>query len=794
MKKIYVTFIGIFISLSVVAQSSQLKGKVFDGVDEHPLANAHVQFIGGDVTTTDSNGEFTLLCNGAGTISVTFVGYRSVRKKIVDCNDKIVISMSMANQVLDEVEITATSHVNRAILYQPASISKMGETEIKRGNGLFLDDAINTNVPGVYMSKRGVSSGQQFNIRGYGNGVGFRGASNNFDGQGYKVYLNGIPITDAEGTSIMDDIDFGSVGNIEVIKGPAGSLYGLAIAGAVNLETKKADPGSTSVSQQVMLGSYGLQRYTTQLQIGTERSSVMINYGNQKSDGYMPHQASKKNFVNAIGEFNPNSKQTINTYFGYSNSYDERAGELTIAQYESGDYSGNPSYIKNNAHSEVISFRTGLSHTYNFTDHISNTTILFGSGATNNSSSAGGWTDKAPINYGLRSTMDMKFSLGSNISLSGIAGIETQRQYAQVIGYGMVADSTDLSGYNIIGALRSNQATINGTTSLFTEWTLSLPNDISITGGLGVSTMNIELDNRMYAAANNKPTGGKPTHYDISYDNMVSPHFAVNKVFNDSFSAYASYGKGYKAPVGSNIVISTTGELNTGLKPEIGNQVEIGTKGSLMDSKLNYQVALFNAVFSDKMTSVAVPLNNTATSYTYIANGGKQENKGLEVSVSYNVYHSATGFFSSVRPFANFTYSDFVYKDFSYDRIVAGQPVTEDYSGNAVAGVSPVVANAGIDFYANAGFYGNVNYSYKDAMPITSDGAFKTSSYSLLNAKIGYHHLLSKHFDLDASFGVNNITGEQYYYMVFINQLPDAYIPAPNKINYFGGLNLKYIF
>jgi outer membrane receptor protein involved in Fe transport len=90
---------------------------------------------------------------------------------------------------------------------------------------------------------------------GYGNGVGFRGASNNFDGQGYKVYLNGIPITDAEGTTIMDDIDFGSVGNVEVIKGPAGSLYGLAIAGAVNLQTKKADRGNTSISQQAMVGS-----------------------------------------------------------------------------------------------------------------------------------------------------------------------------------------------------------------------------------------------------------------------------------------------------------------------------------------------------------------------------------------------------------------------------------------------------------------------------------------------------------------------------------------------------------
>jgi iron complex outermembrane recepter protein len=30
--------------------------------------------------------------------------------------------------------------------------------------------------------------------------------------------------------------------------------------------------------------------------------------------------------------------------------------------------------------------------------------------------------------------------------------------------------------------------------------------------------------------------------------------------------------------------------------------------------------------------------------------------------------------------------------------------------------------------------------------------------------------------------------------MVFLNQLPDAYLPAPNEINYFGGVNLKYTF
>lgn len=125
------------------------------------------------------------------------------------------------------------------MLYQPAAVAKIGTTEINRGTGLLLDDAINTNVAGVFMQRRTFSAGQQFNIRGYGNGTrGTNGINSNFDGQGYKVYLNGIPITDAEGITLMDDIDFGSVGQVEIIKGPAGTLYGQAIAGVVHLQTK----------------------------------------------------------------------------------------------------------------------------------------------------------------------------------------------------------------------------------------------------------------------------------------------------------------------------------------------------------------------------------------------------------------------------------------------------------------------------------------------------------------------------------------------------------------------------
>ncbi len=793
MKKFSYTLLFVCISVIAFAQTT-LKGKVIDANTKAPLLGANIQFPGKGGTTSDKDGVFTIDCSKLGEITVSFIGYETKKLAVKNCKDELFVSLVPSNHKLNDVEITATSNLNKSILFQPVSITKLSETELQRSTGLFLDDAINGNVPGVTMQRRAVSSGQQFNIRGYGNGArGTNGISSNFDVQGTKVYLNGIPVTDAEGITLLDDIDFGSVGNVEITKGPSGTLYGLAVAGVVNLKTIKPEKGKTSIGQDVMIGSYDLQRFTTHFQMATDKSSLLINYGKQRTDGYMSHTQSRKDFVNIASDFQPNEKQTINAYFGYSNSYDARGGELTLAQYAANDFSGNPDYIKRNGHSEIISFRAGLGHTYNFSNHISNTTSVFGSGVSNNASSAGGWTDKSPLNYGFRSTLDMKFPMENGYSLSGITGMESQRQNAQIIGYNMVANPADANAYWLIGAMRSNQSTTTGTSSIFTEWTLSMPHDVSITAGLGMSNMSIELNDKFYVAGSTLPT-----RFATKYNGMLSPHIAINKVYSKQFSVYASYSKGYKAPVSSYFFIPTTGKLNTDLKPEIGNQYEIGTKGLLLNDKLSYQLALFSAQFSDKMTAIAVPLNGstTTTAYSYIANGGKQDDKGIELLMKYTAYESASGFFKSVRPFTNLTYSDFKYVGFSYQTLNAARTaaVVADYSGNAVAGVAKWVTNLGVDVTTNPGFYANLTWMYKDAMPITSDGANFTSSYSLLNTKLGFQKSLSAHCDLDLFFGINNITGVKYPLMVFANQLPDAYLPGPLKANYFGGLNFKYNF
>lgn len=800
MKRSILLVMSVICALLSIAQTSQLKGKVVDKQEKTPLIGANIIVNNLTGVTTDKNGRFTIQCIDSVLIKVTFVGYNSIQK-IFLCDESEVVEIELKPnaQELGTVEVTATSNPNKSQLEQPASIVKMDNIALKRATGLYLDDAINTNVPGVTMQRRTQSGGQQINIRGYGNGMGFRGVSNNFDGMGIKMYLNGIPITDAEGITVMDDIDYRSVSNTEILKGPSGSLYGLAIAGVINMKTEQAPKNRTSIGLDIMTGSYGLWRTTTRLSIGGENSSLLINYGYQKFDGFMDHTKSNKDFVSLMGDFHLNERQTVTTYFGYSDSYDQRNGELTKEQYNTLDYSGNSRYIKNDAHSSVRTFRAGVGQTYRFNKNISNTTTFFGSSQNIDNSSAGGWTDKLPLNYGLRSVFEKNFQLSKEFNFSGISGVEVQKMNAQTVGYGMGVDSTNLTGYNVITSIRSNQSTTNSTYSYFTQWTLSLPMQFSLTTGVGLSSMKISLEDRLWGLSNNQSGSNKLKVYENKYSNLASTTVALNKKINRVASVYASFSTGYKAPVGGNILISTTGELNTDLKPEKGTQIELGTKASFLENKLFYTVALFNTTFEDKFTAITVQNpDNTATLYSFLVNGGSLNNTGLEFYLSYKAIESETGLIKLLQPFANFTYSDFNYENYQFEKVgknATGQDssIVENYSGNAVAGVAPIVFNTGLDIDTKIGLYGNVYYNYRSSMPYTSDELNKTNAYNLLNAKIGFRKSIN-HFDFDIYSGVNNITGTQYYNMVFVNQLPDAYIPAPNEINFFGGVNFKYTF
>ena len=269
MKQFYISLLGIFFSMSLYSQT-QTTGKIIDANNQNPLEGAKIE-IGEKTVSSNREGIFSFICSPGLSLKISYLGYETYKTTISNCNTFLTISLQPSNNNLGEVQLTGVMNDTKKSLRNPVSVVELSQKELKRGTGLYLDDAINANIPGVIMERRAVSSGQQFNIRGYGNGVGFKGANNNFDGQGYKVYLNNIPITDAEGVTLLDDIDFSSISDVDVIKGPAGTKYGLAIAGVVNLETVRPQPGQTSLSQSVIAGKYGLLRLTSQLQIGRRK-------------------------------------------------------------------------------------------------------------------------------------------------------------------------------------------------------------------------------------------------------------------------------------------------------------------------------------------------------------------------------------------------------------------------------------------------------------------------------------------------------------------------------------------
>src|SRR6266478_5508505 len=145
-----------------------------------------------------------------------------------------------------------------------------------------------------------VAGGQRITIRGYGN-------STNFNGTGYKAYLNGIPITDAEGTTILDDVDVSTLGRVEVIKGPASSLYGSGIGGVVRFSTLVPQPNLTQFTQEAIGGDEALFRSNTRAETASDNATFLANYGHQHSDGYRIHNLSNKAYVLLTADYSASS-------------------------------------------------------------------------------------------------------------------------------------------------------------------------------------------------------------------------------------------------------------------------------------------------------------------------------------------------------------------------------------------------------------------------------------------------------------------------------------------------------
>ena len=677
-----------------------------------------------------------------------------------------------SSQTLPGVSVEASKPVPTA--------GELTAADIGRFDGVSLIGPINT-IPGVFMQTRTPFGGARITLRGYYPSTS--GNSPNSNGLGYQVLLNGIPITDATGTSVLDDVDYATLGHVEVIKGPNSSRYGSFIGGTVNLQTALPTANASELSQQVLSGSNNMLRTNTMFSHASDGSNFVLNYGHQGYNGFRPNDFSGKEYVRASGDFRASSKQTISTYFSYNRSNEGLAGEIDSADFYARRPVSDANYLANNSHIQITSSFAGISDRYQISDHWSAMGSAFGSGRVSDQPFAHGYTDVNQVNFGGRGSLDWS-GQWDMVAVTGAVGATVQQS------------NNTSNGVFIIPAppfVERPSATQNFAvnSSIFTEWTFTFPRG-------WVATVGGSLNNNAFATRNMLKANqlfDTTTLAKQTFGAQFTPRVALTKTW-DNYTAYANMSTGYAPPLLSQI-IANNGTVDLTLKPEHATQYEVGVMGNWFNRRLTGQLTWYNLDNTDKLVS------QTANAVTFTTNAGEQRNQGYEVSLGWLAIDDKDMWLSMLHPWVTYTYTDAKYVSFKSDANATA--ATVDFSGNAVARVPKTMYSVGIDANVTGGWYVNSTYQFVDQVPISFDNSQWMKSYTLLNAKIGYRTMISDHYGLDISAGGSNLTGSTYYNAIFTGAnmkglaqaqdggTGDGYIlPAPYDAQYFVNFKLSY--
>lgn len=222
----------IFLPLSLSAQSASIKGRVMS-VNLQPIIGANVIILEtgqGDASDEQGNFEIKNVEYGTYTLEISSIGYEKRKITNVKSGEGIKPITIVLKETTFETEqiIVSASKYEQKIEDLTVSTTVIQPDYINRKNFLSFDEALRY-IPGVQMNL------EQVSIRGssgYSKGVGAR----------VLVAINGIPLYAGDnGDVVWELIPLSDIERVEVIKGPASSLYGSsAIGGVINIITKSS--------------------------------------------------------------------------------------------------------------------------------------------------------------------------------------------------------------------------------------------------------------------------------------------------------------------------------------------------------------------------------------------------------------------------------------------------------------------------------------------------------------------------------------------------------------------------
>lgn len=748
--------IAVFILFSEIPLYAQISGIVSDAVNNLPLEKVQLIQNRKLITTTNTNGRFTLPRSVASdTITFRRLGYQTKRVRITDTDTLLVIIMKPQNIEISDVVIRGYNTTQQAFSSSGA-VDILSAKQIRSMSGTSPAPVLNS-VPGIYMHS-GARNTNRITMRGIG-------SRSMYTTTKIKAYLNSIPLTSGIGETTLEDLDLDLIDRITVMKGPSSSAYGAPLGGTILYRMGVPSTTGTSVKQEVTMGSFNMLKSTSSLSWKNEYTGLALSYnklfdkGFRENDNYrrdgltgiFRHQITENVDVTYLGRFHK-----LKAYIPSSISKETFLSTPWEAAENWKSVNGNETYRK---------ILNGLSFNIVLNDNFRNETSLFLKNYDGKEIRPFNILDDRTMTAGGRSLFERKWNL-AQWQLTSQAGYEYLSEY-----YNWKIFETLSEGHQ--GELLNKNSQIRSQHNLFGTLEVQYKK-FGISSGININ----KTDYRYKDLSNDEIDYSDQKKFQW----ILSPRLSLTYKSSDQLMFFGSLSHGFSAPSYEE-TLNAQGFVDGSIKPETGWNREIGIRARYWNNRLFFKSSAYSIAVKDLLVT-----KRPAEDKFYKINAGETLHNGIEAMSRIRWLESS---FISSTVNINYTHSNYRFTDFNDEG--------NDYSGNYLPGIPKNKLSVELSANLPYGSYLEAHWLSADQMPMNDANTLFSDSYNRLNLKVGLNRSVAPNWRIDVYGGINNIADNHYASMILINapsyggSSPRYYYPAEPR-NYFAGISLHYSF
>lgn len=563
--------------------------------------------------------------------------------------------------------ITATRSVDRAADL-PASVSAVTGNEIGRGEkGLSVAEAL-SQVPGLMAADRNnLSLGPRLTVRG----LGARAA---FGVRGVKVVLDGIPLTAADGQTALDNIDLGSAGRIEVLRGPSSSLYGNAGGGVLSIATEEPG-GGLRVRPRLVVGSDGLWHAQASVSGATARHRYVVAVHRFAQDGYRRHAESRAGGVNAVNRARLTEGLELTAVANlYDAPYLLNPSSLSRQDARARPRHARDPVVQQGASKRARQGQMGLTLRHAAADSARSEVTVYGVKRSLLNPIPGSIVDLDRNGGGLRAVHERRLRVGG-VPLRWKVGLDVEVQSDRRAEYGNdgladpAVDAADVLDEVRRGALQLKQDEEVRGTAPFAAVDLCPHPDLLLTLGGRYDRYRFEAQDRFLDDGDD--SGQRRL-------GQLSPAAGASLRLTPRTTLYAGYGTAFQTPTASELSNRPDGSggFNPQLDAERIGSFEVGARGHWPRARLDCDAALYRMAVDDML----LPFQSAdpASEAVYYRNAGRTASRGAEVALRARPL-------AALQASLSYTYMDFTFDDYA----VETDGALVQLAGNRVPGLPP---------------------------------------------------------------------------------------------------------